>query len=149
MHSSHSEAVGITEEDAEDRAEVGDELVGGTARDQPVADRLERLERSGLHREVVEPAPAEHRYLTVGLDVAVDLEHVQLCELADLDDREPDPAPSGGPGTSVTTSASNRAAQNSCNRSLSLVSVATWLKPASSTARTLPRVSWRSEADAG
>ena len=81
------EAVGVAEEEAEDRAEVGDELVGRAPGDEPVADLLERLERRGLQRQVVEPAPPEHRRLAVGLGVADHLEHVELRVRADVDDR--------------------------------------------------------------
>jgi hypothetical protein len=38
------QAVGVAEEDAEDRAEVGVEVVAGAAGDQPVPDLVERAE---------------------------------------------------------------------------------------------------------
>ncbi len=54
-----------------------------------VADRLERLDRLGLERHVVDPAAAEHRRLPIGLGVALDLEHVELGERPDVDHRQP------------------------------------------------------------
>ncbi len=37
---------------------------------------------------MVDPAPAEHRRLAIGLGVAVDLEDVELGVRADVDDRQ-------------------------------------------------------------
>ena len=51
--------VRVPEEDAQHEAEVGDEVVRGAPGHQAGSDLLERLERGGLEREVVETAPAE------------------------------------------------------------------------------------------
>jgi hypothetical protein len=48
--------VGVTEEQAEGRAEVGDEAIGRTASDQAAAHLVEGLDRRGLQRQVIEPA---------------------------------------------------------------------------------------------
>ena len=82
------EPVGVAEEQAEDGTEVGDETVGRTAIDEPLADGVERLDRSGVQGQVVDAAPPEHRYLVVGLGVAFHLEDVELGVRADVDDRE-------------------------------------------------------------
>ena len=41
-------AVRVTEEDAEDGTEIGDELIAGPPGNQPVPDLVERLDRRGL-----------------------------------------------------------------------------------------------------
>src|SRR5262249_18995302 len=80
------ETVGIAEEHAQDRSEVGDEAVGGAAGDEAVTDRLERVERPGMQREMVDTTAPEHRRLVLRLRVALDLEHVQLGMWTDVDD---------------------------------------------------------------
>ena len=72
------ESVGIPEEQAEHRPEVGDEVVGRTAGHEPVTDGLEGLERGRLHGEMVEAATLEHRCLPIRLRVPLDLEDVEL-----------------------------------------------------------------------
>src|SRR5580698_8551498 len=83
------EPVGVAEEEAEHRPEIGDEVVRRAAGDEPVADLLERLEGRRLQGEVVEATAAEHRRLAVGLGVPLYLEDVELGPVPDLDDREP------------------------------------------------------------
>ena len=63
MHSGHRvgvlnahltlEAVRVSEEDAEDRTEIGDEVIAGALGNQPVPDLVERLDRRGLQSEMV------------------------------------------------------------------------------------------------
>ena len=91
VHHAHLalEPVGITEEHAQHLAEVGDELVGRAPGDQPAPDLLERLHVGRVQREVIEPAPAEHRRLAVGLGVVGHLEHVELGVRTDVDDHQP------------------------------------------------------------
>ena len=57
---------------------------------QPIANRVERLDRIGLQREVVDAAALEHRCLALGLGVADDLEHVELGGRSDVDHGHPD-----------------------------------------------------------
>jgi hypothetical protein len=61
------QAVRVSEEDTEDGAEIGDEVIAGAAGDQPVPDLVERVERGGLQSEMVDAAPAEQRRLAVAL----------------------------------------------------------------------------------
>ena len=68
---------------------------------EPLADRLEVRQRSGLESQVVEPAAAEHRRLAVGLGVPLYLEDVELGPVADLDDGEAGAAPVGELGSVV------------------------------------------------
>ena len=86
------QAVGVAEKDAEDGAEIGDELIAGAPGDQPVPDLVERAEGSGVQPEVVDAAPAEHRRLPVGFGVPLDLEDVQFGGRADADEGELDGA---------------------------------------------------------
>lgn len=39
-----------------------------------------------MEPDVVDPTTAEHRHLTIGFGVVVDLEHVQLGALCEMDD---------------------------------------------------------------
>src|SRR5215471_19641950 len=55
------QAVRVSEEDAEDGAEIGDEVIAGAPGDQPVPDLVERVDRRGLQSEMVDAAPPEHR----------------------------------------------------------------------------------------
>jgi hypothetical protein len=50
------EAVRVPEEDAEDGAEIGDEVITGAPGDEPVPDLVERVERRGLQPEMVDAA---------------------------------------------------------------------------------------------
>src|SRR4051812_25265895 len=86
------EAVRVTEENAQDRPEVGHEVVGRAALHQPAPSFFECLERSGLDGEVVDAATTEHRCLSLCLGVALDLEDVELRTWADPDDRHARPA---------------------------------------------------------
>ena len=85
------EPVGVPEEEAQHRAEVGDEVVGRPPLHEAFADGLEGLERGGLQGKVVEAAAAEHGRLAICLMVALYLEHVELGPVSDLDDRQPGP----------------------------------------------------------
>lgn len=88
-HTSHSSPSGSRKKTLKDRPEIGHEPVGRAAGHEPVTDRLERLERSGVERQVVDSAPPEHRGLPLRFAVPVDLEHVQLGVRADVDDGKP------------------------------------------------------------
>src|SRR5262249_10394953 len=94
------EAIRVTEADAEDRTEVRHEAVAGAAGDEPVADGLERVERIGVQRQVVDAATPEHRRLVLRFVVALDLEHVELGMRPHVHDRQPH---TGGPGRSLRT----------------------------------------------
>ena len=83
------EAVGVAEEDAQDLSEVGHEVVRRAAGHEPITNRLERLDRIRLQREVIDAATAEHRHLAIGFGVADHLEHVELGARPDMDDRHP------------------------------------------------------------
>jgi hypothetical protein len=85
------EAIGITEEQTQDRPEIGDEPVGGATRDQPIANDVERFLRSGLEREMIDASTPEHRCLSRRLGVPVDLEHVEFCVRSHVDERQPNP----------------------------------------------------------
>jgi hypothetical protein len=80
------QAVGITEEQAENLPEVGDEGVGSPSADQAITDGLERVNRRSLETEMIEATPPETGRLALGLGVAVDLEDVQLRCRSDVDD---------------------------------------------------------------
>jgi hypothetical protein len=82
------ETIRVDEEHRQDRAEVSDEIISGAAGHQATPDLFERFQRSCLESHVVETAPTEHRRLMVSLGVGVDLEHVQLAPVADVDERE-------------------------------------------------------------
>src|SRR5207302_3871738 len=84
------QAVGIAKEQAEDRAEVGDELVACPPLDQPSAYFFEGIDRARLEPEVVDASALEHRYLSIRLGVAVDLEDIELGGVSDADEGEPD-----------------------------------------------------------
>ena len=90
------EAVGIAEEQREVRAEVGDEVVGRASCHQPAPDLLEGLEVLRPQADVVDAPPTEHRHLTLGLGVALDLEHVEHGAVADVDEGEAEPLLAAG-----------------------------------------------------
>jgi hypothetical protein len=80
------ESVGISKEQTEHWPEVRHEVVRGSSDHEPVANCLERIDRSCLKRKVVEATPTKHRSLTICLGVAFDLEDVELGPFTDLDD---------------------------------------------------------------
>src|SRR5260221_9081753 len=80
------EPVGIHEEEAQDRAEIRDEPVGSTLRDQALADLVEGFDRRGLQSDVVDPTASEHRRLPLRFGIAFDLEDVELVRRADVDE---------------------------------------------------------------
>src|SRR4051812_32144551 len=82
------EPVGVAEEQRENRAEVGHELVGCAPLDQPAADLFERIKGRCLQSQVVDAASAEHGCLALGLGVAVHLEEIDLGLVADADKRQ-------------------------------------------------------------
>ena len=62
MHTLPSRPSRVTDEDAEDGTELGDEVIAGGPGDQPVPDLAERAEGGGLQAEVVDaPRPASAR----------------------------------------------------------------------------------------
>jgi hypothetical protein len=83
------EAVGVTEEEAEDGTEVRNESVRRARGHESVARGLERGEVVGLERDVVDATPAHHGCLSVGFGVALDLEQVDLGMGPDLDEGQP------------------------------------------------------------
>ena len=83
--------VRVGEEEAEPGPEVGHEAVAGPSGHQAVADRVERLLRSGLQPDMIDPPPPEDRPLPVRLLVPVELEDVELRMRADLDQGQPHP----------------------------------------------------------
>jgi hypothetical protein len=87
------EPVRVSEEEAEDVAEVGDEAVGGAATDEPTPDLVERLEGGCFERQVVEATATEHRHLSLVLGVVGELEHVELSHWSDPQDGQLEAVP--------------------------------------------------------
>jgi hypothetical protein len=127
------EPVGITEEDPQHLAEIGDEVISRTTGHQAIPDGLECLQRRGFDRQKVEPSSSEHRSLPIGLGVSLDLEHVELRPITDLDDREAWSLPSEQFRAVAHDLGVEDLLVEGVGLEASLVMTATWLRPLSST----------------